>query len=151
MTANTINHARPVAGFFGFAFGALALMLVLVHFWVGPFAPQQRAGVTIGEIAGDIREAAVRKLKGEPQPKAVPAEWGTDRIVKLVAAVLAGLAVVAGIAGLVRRETWRPAAAGITLGVCAVAFQVFTWTILVLVGALILYAIINNIDGILGG
>ncbi len=151
MTADTITHARPVAGYFGFAFGALALLLVLVHFWAGPFAPQQRAGVTIGEIAGDIREAAVRKLKGEPQPKAVPAKWDADRIVKLVAAVLAGLAVVTGVAGLVRRETWRPAAAGIAFGVSAVTFQIFTWTILVLVGAVILYAIINNIGEILGG
>lgn len=151
MTTDTSMQTRPIAGYFGFALGALALILVLVHFWAGPFEPQQRAGVTIGEIAGDIRAAAVRKLKGEPQPKAAPAEWDVDRVVKLVAAVLAGLAVIASVAGLVRRETWRPAAAGIAFGVSAVAFQVFTWTILVLAGAIILYAIVNNIGDILGG
>ena len=151
MTSDTSIQTRPIAGFFGFALGALALILVLVHFWAGPFAPQQRASVTVGEIAGEIREAAIRKLKGTPQPKPVPAKWDSDRILKLVAAVLAGLAVVTSVAALVRREAWRPAVAGIALGTSAVAFQVFTWTILVLAGAIILYAIIHNIDGILGG
>ena len=53
---------RPTAGLVGFLFGAAALILVLVHFWAGPFAPQQDAAVSIGEIAAEIRNSAVRGL-----------------------------------------------------------------------------------------
>ena len=148
--AETSTQSRPIAGFFSFAMGALGLMLVLVHFWAGPFAPQQRASITVGEIAADIRQAAVRKLTGKPQPKPAPVVWDSDRILKLVAALLAGIAVVAGVASLARRETWRPAAGGIALGASAVALQFFTWAILVVAGAIVLAAIIQNITGILG-
>lgn len=150
MTANATAPSRPMAGFIGLALGAAALLIVLVHFWVGPFAPQQRVTVTVGEVAAEIRQAAVRKLKGLPQPKAEAAPWNSDRILKLVAALLAGTAIIAGVVSLVRRETWRPAVGGIALGAGAIAFQVFTWAILVVAGALILVAIIQNITGILG-
>ncbi len=138
-------------GWASFAFGAAGLLLVLMHFWVGPFAPQQRVAITVGEVAADIRLAAVRKLKGLPPPPPAPAAWDSDRILKLVAAGLAGLALVAGAAGFVRREAWRPAAGGIVLGAGAVAFQFFTWAIVIIACAIILYAIIQNLDGILGG
>ena len=150
MTANTSIQPRPIAGIVGFALGAVALLLVLVHFWAGPFAPQQRMTVTVGEIAADIRQAAIRKLKGVPSPKPAPVAWDSDRILKLVAALLAGMAVIVGVASLVRRETWRPAVGGIALGGGAIAFQVFTWATLLVVGALILCVIIQNITGILG-
>lgn len=150
MTVNAAVSLRPIAGLFGLAMGAIALMTVLVHFWVGPFSPQQRTTVTVGEIAAEIRQAAVRKLKGTPQPKPVSAPWDSDRILKLITALLSGAAVVAGVVGLVRRETWRPAVGGIALGTGAIAFQVFTWAILLVAGALILVAIIQNITGILG-
>jgi len=150
MKENATAPAQPVAGFIGFGMGAAALMIVLVHFWAGPFSPQQRVSVTVGEIAADIRQAAVRKLKGLPQPKPAAAPWDSDRILKLIAALFAGAAVVTGVVSLVRRETWRPAAGGIALGLGAIAFQVFTWAILVVAGALILVAIIQNITGILG-
>ena len=150
MTAEAKSQLRPVAGFVGLGMGAAALLIVFVHFWAGPFSPQQRAAVTVGEIAADMRQAAVRKLKGLPQPKPVSAPWDSDRILSVVAALFAGIAVVAGVVGLVRRETWRPAVGGMALGIGAVAFQVFTWAILLVVGALIIVAIIQNITGILG-
>jgi len=150
MTGNPTASSHPITGFIGLALGATALLVVLVHFWVGPFAPQQRVTVTVGEIAAEMRQAAVRKLKGLPQPKPASAPWDSDRILKLIAALLAGSAVIAGVVSLVRRETWRPAVGGIALGAGAIAFQVFTWAILVVAGALILFAIIQNITGILG-
>ena len=58
---------------------------------------------------------------------------------------------MAGAAGFVRRESWRPAAGGIFLGAGAVAFQFFTWAIVIIACAIIPYAIIQNLDGILGG
>ena len=150
MTGNATIPSRPIAGLIALALGATALLVVLVHFWVGPLAPHQKITVTVGEIAAEMRQAAVRKLKGLPQPKPTSAPWDSDRILKLIAALLAGTAIVLGVVSLVRRETWRPAVGGIALGTGAIAFQVVTWAILVVAGALILVAIIQNITGILG-
>lgn len=140
----------PIAGMFGFAAGAAAFILVLVHFWAGPFAPQQGVTISIGEMAAEIREAATRAISGEAQPEATVTDWTLDKTIKLVAAVLAGLAVILGLAGMIRRETWRPAAGAITLGVAAVVFQMFVWAAMLIVGCILLFAIIQNVDGILG-
>ncbi len=148
--SSTASATRPVASLISFAVGAAALLLVLVHFGAGPFAPQQRASVTVGEIAAEMRKAATRKLLGKPNPAPKAKPWTIDRVLNLVAAMLAGLAVIAGIAGLVRRENWRLAAGGIVLGAGAVAFQFFTWAVLMVLGGLILIAIIQNIGDIIG-
>jgi len=146
-----LTHPRPIAGYLGFAVGAVALLLVLMHFWGGPFAPQQGASVSIGEFAAEIRQAATRTITGASQPAPESTPWDIDRGLKLVTALLAGIAVILGAAGIVRRENRRPAIAAIALGGVAVVFQFFVWMALLLVGALLIYAIISNIDGILGG
>jgi len=48
---------HSTAGLASFVIGAIALLLVLVQFAAGPFASQQRASVTVGEIAAEMREA----------------------------------------------------------------------------------------------
>ena len=145
------SSPRPTAGMIGFAIGAAAVLLVLIHFWAGPFAPQQSAGISIGEIAGEIRDSAVRALSGEQQPEPAAAAWDIDRILNLLAAALAGAAIVLGLLALVRRETWRPAAGAIALGVSAVTFQFFIWIIVIAVGLIVLFMVIQNLDVILGG
>jgi hypothetical protein len=151
MTTIAGSQPKPSAGIAAFVLGSLALLMVLAHFWVGPLAPQQRVGVTVGEIAADMRQAALRKLKGE-RPAQTVAEtrpWTTDRILDLIKALVAGLALIAGCAGLIRRESHGPAIAGIALGASAIVFQLFTWAILIVAGALIIVAIIYNVDKIL--
>ena len=150
MTATQVIETRATIGCLGFALGAAALLLVLVHFWAGPFAPQQKTTITVGEVAAEIRQAAIRKMKGIEQPKAQAAPWDRDRLLRAVAAILSGLAVIASIASLVRKEPWRPAAGGVALAAGAITFQLFTWMILVLAGAIVLSAIIYNIGDILG-
>jgi hypothetical protein len=150
MTEAAATRPQPIAGYASFLIGASALIIVLVSFWAGPFAPQQRASVSIGQTAAEIRQSAIRAMKGEKQPAPKAAPWTTDRKVKAGTAVLAALSVIIGLFGLIRRESWRPAGAGIVLGVSAVTVQMFIWAILLVVGALILVAIIQNLDGILG-
>jgi len=141
---------RPIAGFVGFASGALALLVVLAHFWIGPIAPHRHATVTIGEIAAEIRHAAANKLAGKPNPAPVATPWDSDRVLKLAASLLAGIGLIAGIAGLVRREEWRPAAAGMVLSGGAIVFELAVWSIVAVLGCLILIAVINNVSDILG-
>ncbi len=142
-----IASAPPsAAGLVSFAAGAIALLIVLAHFWAGPLAPQQRASVTVGQFAAEMRQAAKRQLHDQPQPAPVAAPWNIDRAAKLAASVFAGLAVIAGAAGLARKEPWRPAAAGAVLGASAIVIQMFIWVILIVVGGFIVVAIIQSVN-----
>ena len=142
---------RPTLGWIGFLAGAAAFLLVLVQFYAGPFAPQQDVATSISEIAAEIRQSAMRAMAGEPQPAPVTAPWDIDRVLATAAAVLAGGAVILGLAALMRGELRRTASAAIGLGVAAVTFQFLTWLVLLIAGVILLSAIIYNIGDILGG
>lgn len=146
MSTAVMVHPRPIAGYVSFAAGAVALLLVLVHFWAGPFAPRPHASVTIGEIAAQMHQAAVHKLSGKPPAAPAAVAWDSDRALKVVTGLVAALAIIASAAALVRRAAWQPAAAGVALGSSAIAFQVLTWAILVIAGCVILFAIIQQTD-----
>lgn len=55
---------------------------------------------------------------------------------------LAGIAIVLGVAALVRHEQKRAAVSGIALGGLAIGVQLFTYTVMMIVGALVISAII---------
>ena len=69
---------RATFGWLGFAIGGTALLLTLVTFWAGPFAPQQAAGINLGELAAEIAKSAARSVAGQPQPAAVSAAKTID-------------------------------------------------------------------------
>ena len=142
---DTAPRPRPVAGLAGFALGAAALLLVLVQFWAGPFSPQQSAGVSLGELAAEVRDSALREMRGAPQPAPEPVPWDIDRVLSAVAAVLAGLAVVSALYGLIRHEAKRPAVAGMALGASAILFQVFSVMVLALAGAIVVAALVHAV------
>lgn len=148
--ADTISPPRPIAGYMGFLLGAVALILVLTHFWAGPFAPQQRASVSVGEIAAEMRESAKRALTGATQPAPESPPWDIDRVLKAVTGALAALAAVLGVFAFVRHESRRPAIGAVALGAAAVTFQLFTWMVLAILGVVLLGMIMQNITGILG-
>ena len=130
--------------------GALALALAMLHVFGGPFAPQSSAATTVGEIAGEMRAAALRALNGEPQPAPVPRGWDIDRVLMLAAPLLGVVAVVLSIISALRREGWRTAGYGAALGVGAIVFQMVWWIAALIAGTLLLVAIIENIGDILG-
>ncbi|KAB7616325.1 hypothetical protein F9L33_06135 [Amylibacter sp. SFDW26] len=148
--SQAIEQTRPTASLIGVALGACALLLVMTHFWVGPFAPQQNVAVSIGELAGEIRQAATRALTGAPQPEPQTAPWNIDDTLKLVGTLLAGSAVILGIIGFIRHETRRPITGALALGIGAILFQIATWTILMVIGVILLIGIMQNMGEILG-
>jgi hypothetical protein len=84
--ANTRQITRPWVASIGLLFGGCALLIVLFHFGAGPLDPQPTIGQTIGETAADIRQSAVRALKGEPQPEPEAQPWSLDRLLKTLGA-----------------------------------------------------------------
>ncbi len=147
--------ARAPFGWSGFAAGAAALILTLVLFWAGPFAPQQSASVSIGELAAEIPKSAARSVAGQPQPAPVAMPRTIDDHLAVAAAVLAGLAVVFGVASLIRHEHRRAALSGIGLGAAAIGIQLFAFAIMMIVGAMliasVIYALRDTFGDILGG
>jgi len=148
--AETAQRPNATFGWLGFAVGAAALVLTCVTFWAGPFAPQQVAGVTLGELAGDIAKSAARSVSGQPQPEPAIQPRNIDDLLKIGVGTLAGLAIVIGVAALVRHEEKRAAISGIALGGLAVGVQLFTWSIIMIVGALVIVGLMYALRDALG-
>ena len=137
-------------GWLGFAVGAAALMFTLVIFWAGPFAPQQSAGIGIGELTAEIAKSAARSVTGQPQPEPAALPWDIDDYLDIAAGTLAGLAVVLGAAALARHEQQRAAVSGIALGGLAIGVQLFAYTVMMIVGGLVIAAIIYSLRDAFG-
>ncbi|MEL6267422.1 MAG: hypothetical protein AAFR52_17540 [Pseudomonadota bacterium] len=134
----------------GFGLGAIGLMLVMVHFWAGPFAPQPALEDVIADTAVGIRAAAERAMSGAPAAVEARA-YDIDDILRIVGPVLAGTALIASLAAFATGAPWRLAAGGVVLGGTAILFQVVTWIAMVVIGVLLMGYILSNITEILGG
>ena len=120
------NHA-PFS-FFGIGLGALALLLAMLHFWMGPFKITPPSEQTLAEKAVAIKKAAVAALKGETLAvKSAPAH-NIDRNRRI-------------------HRVQRAAAGSAILGGAAIAFQFAIMAI----GAIIVVGIIIAIVAAMGG
>ncbi len=131
-------------GWSGFVTGAVALLMALVVFWAGPFAPQQSAGVSLGELAAEIGKSAMRSVAGLEQPKPAAQARDIDDYLKIAVAVLGGIAIILAATGLIRHERSRPAIAALTLGGGAILFQFFTWMVLAILGVILISALLQS-------
>lgn len=143
--------AGPGWGHLAMGAGALALALAVIHIFGGPFAPQPSIGTTVGEIAGEMRAAALRAMRGDPQPAPVPRGWDIDRVLMLAAPLVGVLAIVLSMIAALRREDLRLAGYGAALGAGAIVFHLVWWIAALIAGVILLAAIIENIGDILGG
>ena len=133
-----------IFGWIGFVTGAVALLMALVVFWAGPFAPQQSAGVSLGELAAEIGKSAMRSAAGLEQPKPVAQARNLDDYLKIAVAVLGGIAIILAAAGLIQHERARPAIAALALGGGAILFQFFTWMVLAVLGVILISALLQS-------
>jgi hypothetical protein len=133
--------------------GALGMFVALFAIYAGPFTPQPDIGTSIGEIAGNIRAAALRAVQGLPQPESVVVQpvWDIDRILMASAPAMGVLGVVMAITAYIRREPARAATCGMVLSVAAIFVQVVLIVALLIAGAIILVGILQNLDSIIGG
>ena len=129
---------RPVLGWLGFLIGAVALLGALVVFYAGPFAPQQELSVSLGELAADTGKSALRSFFGLSQPEAAPVVRDLDDYLQIAVAVLGGLAVILGFAGLIRGEDRRAWQAAVSLGAGAILFQFLGFAVAMIACAILI-------------
>lgn len=130
-------------GWTGIALGGVALMLELISFTVGPFAPQPTIEGFVATKVVAIKKATVAALQGKEVTTTMsPRKWDTDRVLSATTAVLALGAILCGAAGGLRKENYRVATAAALLGVGTIVLHLafiafgFFLMLIILAGAM---------------
>ena len=143
-------------GIFGIVVGSMALLLVLVHFWAGPFSPPPTSTAMesfVHKKVTSIRQAAIDAVKGKPlqqdkQVEVAPvSQYDNDKIADIVAVVLGGLAVILAVISFVRHEPKRIAGGAVALGLSAITFQFIAMYAMAVLGIIMIVLIISAITG----
>lgn len=140
-------------GFWAVAAGALGLVAVFYQIAAPMMEPAPSVGTQIGEIAGDMRRAAWDSFFGRETagPEPVTTKDKLMAYLVFIGPALGCLALVLAIISGLCRENWRFTVYGASLGVAAITFQ-FLWLLAALIiGAMLLVAIIENMGSIFGG
>ncbi len=139
-TGSTFGLAAVALGFLSFA-------AVIGHFFAGPLDPPPPIEISIAEKAANIRDATVAALKGEEyEAKSQQRPRTLDDYLTYAFMALAGLAILAGVVGFIRRENLRASFAGAALGGLAIAFQVATVLFIAFLCAIVLAAVIEQLE-----
>ncbi len=139
------KESKSKFGFTGIALGSIALLMALIHFYAGPFAPQPSLEETVANKAVAIKEATIAKLKGEEIKKApVVASLDTDKILNIAIAALGGLAFILGILGYALKEPLRVAGGAAILGGSAIAFQFLTLALGAIIIVILVAAVLTS-------
>jgi len=131
----------------GILLGAAALLLAIVHFWAGPFSPQPSLERTVAETAVAIRDATVAAMRGdEIEEQRIVSKYDLDKKLEILAAVLGGCAIIAGVVAFAMGEPTRAAAGAAALGAGAIAFKFAVIALGAVVLAILIGAVISQLD-----
>lgn len=143
---------QNIFGWSGIALGGLALLLAMVHFYAGPFAPQQTLESLVAGKAVAIKESLLASLAGHQIPEKVSqTQYDADRILKIVTAVLAVGAVILGAIAGACKENPRAVSAAVMLGIGTLAFQIAMFAFGVIMTILLIVLVLSLISGIGAG
>lgn len=147
----TAPSPRPVWGLCGLIAGLIAVALVTLSLSAIFEEPKPPAATQIGEMAAEIRKAATRSMLGVEQPEPETPAMTVVTLVTFAIPVLAALAAISGAIGLFRSEPRTLPLMAVGFGTSAFVMQYLFLLALMIGGVFILVAVINNIDGVLGG
>ena len=118
------DNKKSIYGIIGIVVGSIALLLSLIHFWAGPFAPKPTIESVVAEKAASIRKAAIDAIKGkEPEKRTFVSKWDADKITDVITALLGGIAIILGTIGFDRKEQNRIVGGAAALGVSAIEYE----------------------------
>ena len=141
-----MEEGRSTIGFIGIAAGAVALLMAIVHFWMGPLSTQPSVEKTVAEKAVAIKNATIAALKGEEvEEKAAPRSIDLDQAVRTATSVLGGLALILGVVSFAKRAPLRVGGGAAFLGGAAIAFQFAVIALGAILLAILIGAVISQI------
>ncbi|MFK7845633.1 MAG: hypothetical protein AB8G77_10050 [Rhodothermales bacterium] len=141
-----MEESRSTLGFIGIGIGAVALLVAIVHFWMGPLSPQPSLEKIVAEKAVAIKNATIAALKGEEiEEKTYSRNFDLDQGVRIATSVLGGLAVILGVVSFARREPLRVGGGAAFLGCVAIAFQFAVVALGAILLAILVAAVISQI------
>lgn len=130
----------------GIAMGGVALLVALVHFWAGPFAPQPSLERSVAETAVAIRDATVAALRGdEIKDASSTREFNLDKGIEVLAVVLGGGAIILAVVGFAKGESTRAAGGAAVLGAGAIAFKFAVFAVGAIVVAVLIAAVLGEL------
>jgi len=135
-------------GLIGILFGSIALMIALVSFWAGPFAPKPSLETMVVEKAVSIKQKAIEAFKGKKvEQDLVERTWDIDRIIDVVIPVIAVIAILFALFSFIKKEPIRVAGGAAALGISAIAFQFVAMYAMAFLAVLIIISIISTFGG----
>lgn len=141
-----MEESGSTIGFIGIAVGAVALLMAIIHFWMGPISPQPSMEKTVAEKAVAIKNATIAALKGEKiEEKVAPRNIDLDQGVRIATSVLGGLALILGVVSFAKREPLRVGGGAAFLGGVAIAFQFAVIALGAIVLAILIGAVLSQI------
>jgi len=139
-------EGRSTIGWIGITVGSVALLMAIVHFWMGPISPQPSVEKTVAEKAVAIKNATIAALKGEDvEEKAAPRSIDPDEALRTATSVLGGLALILGVVSFANKEPLRIGGGAAFLGGAAIAFQFAVIALGAIVLAILIGAVISQI------
>lgn len=136
-------------GWIGIAAGGTALLLLVVHFYAGPFSPPPTLESLIAGKALAIKESLLASVLGSKIPDTVTqSHYDLDRIAIIAVAVLAASAVILGAIGEVCKGNRQAASVAIMLGAGTLYFQFAFLTLGVIAVILLIAVVLSFISGL---
>ncbi len=135
-------------GNIGIVLGGVGLLLALVHFWAGPFAPKPALEDVVAEKVAAIKQKTLNALKGKnAEPKLEEPRFDADKIADIVTAVLGGLALIFAALSLTNHESKRAAGSAALLGTAAIVFQFVAMYAMAVLLVMLIVAVVGAIGG----
>lgn len=143
-----MDDRKRIFSFFGIGFGAVALLLAVIHFWAGPFTPKPTFEKTIASKVVSIKDAALAKLKGEEPPIAIQQtpSFDIDKVVNLAIPVLGALALILAVVAFATNEPPKAAIGAAILGAGSIAFQFAITALVAIILVFLIVAVVGNLD-----
>ena len=131
-------------GVMGTVLGLIALIVTVLHFYLGPIAEPEPVESFIAEKTVTIKNAISAKLKGEEYTAPAPAaDIDPDVIVDRGAMITALIALSLGVFGFLRKEEYLPSGLALGLGGATVVFSVSIAIAGIIVAVIIIAAIVG--------
>lgn len=135
-------------GFLGIGIGGIALLMALINFWAGPFAPQKSMETSIGDAAAKIKQNTLDALAGKEVKKTyTPREYDIDNFIDIAIAFLGGIAMLLAAMSFAKHESARASGGAAALGVSAIAFQFIAMYAFALLAVMLIVAVLISLGG----